>query len=256
MKSLFLATAAVAAFAAAPALAQDAAVGSVGSSYTYSEADVAGFSGDADSIVVDASFAAPVTADWTVSFDGGITINLGDEPGTDDSSLNGRVHVSRTFGDVRVATFAGAADGGEANLWSFGAQAQTYIDNITLTGGFAYETPEGVDADIWSLNVDGAYYVSPTLRLNAGAGWTTAEMGGLDTDAWTANVGGEYQIANTPFSITGGYTHAELEDLDLQIDTLNVGLRYTFGTDLQSRERAGADLGRTVAGIGGLASVF
>jgi hypothetical protein len=253
MKSLFLATAAVAAFAAAPALAQDAAVGSLGATYSNTEIDGLG---EGDAATIDAAFAAPVTADWTVSFDGAIAFNQGDNPGEGDSTLNGRVHVSRTFGDFRVAAFSGGTEAGEETLWSFGGQAQAYLDNITVSGSVAYETLEGVDADIWSLGVDGAYFINPDLRLNAGAGWTNLEAAGGDLDGWQANLGGEYRIAETPFSVTAGYGYAEIEDLDLQIDTINVGLRYTFGGDLQSRERAGADLGRTVAGIGSLAGAF
>ena len=53
MKSLFLATAAVAAFAAAPALAQSGPVGSVGVSYSNSEIDFGGLEADGDSYAVD-----------------------------------------------------------------------------------------------------------------------------------------------------------------------------------------------------------
>ena len=59
MKSLLLVTASIAAFAAAPALAQEGPVGSVGVSYGNSEADLGGVSADADAWAVDGVVAMP-----------------------------------------------------------------------------------------------------------------------------------------------------------------------------------------------------
>jgi len=42
----------------------------------------------------------------------------------------------------------------------------------------------------------------------------------------------------------------------VSMDTISVGLRFSFGGNLQSRERAGADLGRTAAGVGGMAGAL
>lgn len=256
MKSLFLATAAVAAFAAAPAFAQDS-VGSVGVRYTNTDVEVGNLSGDADSGVIDAAFAVPITGDWTVTVDGGFAYNFSGDDQSDDSDVNGRIHGSRNFGNTRIGAFAGGSTAGEEQLWSFGAEAQHYLsEKVTLTGSVAYETIEGADADIWSVGGDAAYYISPNFRLNGGLGWSTVDASGVDVDGWQANVGGEYQFAGTGFSVTANYGHAELEDVDLQADTINVGLRFSFGGDLKTRERSGADLGRTVAGIGGLAGAF
>lgn len=251
MKSLFLATAAVAALAAAPAVAQDG-VGSLGITYQNTEVEAFGLEGEAESAIIDAAFAMPVTADWTVTLDGTFGYAFDSETGGDNSAIDGRVHVSRNFGNVRVGGFAGGTEAGDANLWSFGGEAQAYMDAITLTGSLAYETVEGSDADIWSLGGDAAYYITPGFRVNAGAGYTTVDLDGFDTDGWQANIGTEYQFADTGFSLTANYGHSELEDFDLQADTFTVGFRFSFGGDLQTRERSGADLGRSAAGIGGL----
>lgn len=255
MKTLLLATAAVAAFAAAPALAQDS-VGSIGATYVNTEVDALGVSDEADGAVIDAAFAIPVTGAWTVTVDGGFGYAFDGAPGSDNSAVNGRIHASRMFGDVRVGAFAGGADAGDERLWSFGAEAQTYLQQVTLTGSLAYESIESVDADIWSLGGDAAYFVTPRLRVNGGASWSTIDAGGADADGWQANVGGEYQIPGTGLGLTANYTHAEFEDFDLTAETFMVGLRVSFGGDLQTRQRAGADLGRTVAGIGALAGAL
>lgn len=255
MKSLFLATAAVAALAAAPAFAQDG-VGSIGVTYMNTELDVAGLGAESEAVVLDAGFAIPVSGDWTVTVDGAFAYAIDGAANQDDSAVNGRVHGSRTFGDVRVGAFVGGSEAADEQLWSFGAEAQTRFDKVTLTGSLAYETIEGVDADIWSLGGDAAYFIRPNLRVNGGLGWSTIDAGGLDTDGFSANVGGEYQFADTGISLTAGYTHAEFEDFDLDADTVSIGLRFSFGGDLQTRDRAGADLGRTVAGIGALAGAL
>lgn len=255
MKSLLLATAAVAAFAAAPALAQES-VGSIGVAYVNSEAEIAGLTGEGEGLAIDADFAIPVTADWTVTLDGTFAYGFGGDDDADDSSVIGRVHASRNFGGVRVGAFAGGTELGDEQLWSFGGQAQAYMSNMTLTGSLAYETVEGLDADIWSVGADGAYFVTPNLRLNAGLGWTTIEANGLDADGVSANVGGEYMLANSGMSLTANYSHGEFDDADLSVDTVTVGVRFSFGGDLQTRQRSGADLGRTAAGLGALAGVF
>lgn len=253
MKSLFLATAAVAALAAAPAFAQDG-VGSIGVNYSNTDIDVVGLNGEVEAVTVDAGVAIPVTSDWTVTLDGGFNYNIDGADDADDSSTNGRIHASRNFGNVRVGAFAGGAEAAGEQLWSFGGEAQAYLnDKVTLTGAVAYETVESTDAEIWSVGGDASYFVSPTFRLNAGAGWSTADFGaGVDGDGWSANVGGEYQFPGTGISVAAGYVRSEIEDLDLQADTINVGLRFSFGGDLQARQRSGADLGRTVGGVGSL----
>lgn len=257
MKSLFLATAAVAALAAAPAVAQDS-VGSIGARYVQSEVDASGVTADGDGMAIDAAFAVPVTADWTVTLDGAFAHAFDGGPQDDTSSLNGRIHASRNFGNIRVGAFVGGSDVvvGE-QLWSFGGQAQAYMNNLTLTGSLAYETIEGADADIWSLGGDAAYFINPNFRVNGGLGWTTVEAAGLDTDAVSANVGGEYLLGFSGMSVTANYSHGELDDADLSVDTVMVGLRFSFGGgDLQTRQRSGADLGRTVAGLGALAGAL
>lgn len=251
MKTLLLSTAALAAFAAAPAMAQDA-VGSVGVGYAHAQAEVGPLEFDGDAVGLDANIAVPLTGEWTVVLDSALTLTDSDDPQQDTSSLGGRVHLTRAFGDLRVGAFAGGSQVADETLWSFGAEAQKYFDRATVTGAVAYGNVEGVDADLWSVGGDFAYFVSPALRLNAGASWSTVDFAGGDTDGWAANLGGEYQIPGTALSVFGGYEHAELKDLDVKADTVKVGLRLSFGGDLRARDRSGADLGRAVGGLAGV----
>ena len=245
MKSLFLATAAVAAFTAAPALAQDGPVGSVGVSYGTSEAELGGASADADTWAVDGVVAMPAFGEWTVT----VAANASqfDDGSSDDTMVAGAAHLTTLVGsDLRVGGFVGAADVADETALTAGFEAQKYLSNATLTGVVAYTTADDVDLDVWSVGGDAAFYVTEALRLNAGVSWMTIDD--ADVDGFTYGVGAEYQIAGTPFSATAGYSNSDIEDLD--VDSWTVGLRYSFGGGLQARDRAGAALpGSGVMGI-------
>lgn len=240
MKSLFLATAAVAAFAAAPAFAQN--VGSVGVTYsdsTFTDTDGDELSGDAWAL--DGVVAIPAFTGWTATLAGQIADNEGDTAGS------AAAHLTTMAGsDLRVGGFVDVATDGDDSIYSVGAEVQKYLANATLTGSLAYTTPEGGDLDAWTVGADAAVYVLPNLRLNAGLAWSTLDNGDDSADAWSYGVGAEYEIASTPFSVAAGYTRTELEDF-VDVDTWNIGLRYSFGGGLQARDRAGANL--TGAGI-------
>ena len=243
MKTLLLVTSALAAFAAAPALAQDGPVGSVGINYGNTEIDLGGVGGDADSWAVDGVVAMPAFGEWTVT----LAANASEFEDADDTTLVGTAHLTTLVGsDLRIGGFVGAADVADETALTAGFEAQKYLANATLTGVIAYTTADDVDLDAWSVGGDAAFYVTEALRLNAGVSWMTIDD--ADVDGFTYGVGAEYEIAKSPFSVTAGYSHSDVEDLD--IDSWTVGLRYSFGGGLQARDRAGAALpGSGVMGI-------
>jgi opacity protein-like surface antigen len=245
MKSVLLATAAISLFAA-PALAQDA-VGSIGVAYVNTQID--DVDAEADGAVIDGSVALPAFGDWTVTLDG--TATFADSDISDDTTLAGSAHLTKVFGsDLRAGGFVGASDAGSDTLFTVGAEVQKYFASATLTGVVSYGNVD--DIDIWSVGGDAAYYVQPNLRLNAGLSWNNVDTGFGDVDAWTYGVGAEYQFADTPFGLFADYTRVSLDDVDVDVDTFKVGFRYSFGGGLQARDRSGADLGRTVSGVGSL----
>jgi hypothetical protein len=255
MKTLFLATAAVAALVAVPAFAQDS-IGSTGVAYNNIKYDAGGSDFTTENGKIDVAAAIPVAGEWTVTLDGGFTYNSNQFEGQDNSNINGTVHGSTLVNGVRVGAFAGGKSVSSETLWTTGVEAQAYLDKMTLSGSVAYETIDGADLDAWSVAGDVAYFITPAFRVNGGLGWNTIDGGGDNIDAWSANVGGEYQIANSPVSFVANYGYSELEDVDLSVNTLTVGFRYTFGGDLQTRSRSGADLGRTVASTGAFVAAF
>lgn len=245
MKSLLLVTAAVAAFAAAPALAQEGPVGSVGVSYGNTEVDLGGLGGDADAWALDGVVALPAFGDWTVTLAG--NASQFDDGASDDTAFAGTAHLTTLVGsDLRIGGFLGAADVADETALTGGVEVQKYLSRATLTGVVAYTTADDVDLDVWSVGGDAAFYVTDALRLNAGLSWMTIDD--ADVDGLTYGVGAEYEIARSPFSVTAGYSHSDIEDLD--VDSWTVGLRYSFGGGLQARDRAGAALpGSGVMGL-------
>ena len=244
MKSLLLVTSAIAAFAAAPALAQDGPVGSVGVAYSESEVDLGAVSAEGDAWAIDGVVAMPAFGEWTVTLAGAASES---DDGGDDTTFFGTAHLTTVVGqDLRVGGFVGAADVADETALTAGVEVQKYLAKATLTGVVAYTTADDVDLDVWSVGGDAAFYVTDALRLNAGVSWMTIDD--ADLDGFTYGVGAEYEIASTPFSVTAGYAHSDIEDLD--IDSWTVGLRYSFGGGLQARDRAGAALpGSGVMGL-------
>jgi hypothetical protein len=238
MKTLFLASAAAAALFAAPALAQDA-IGSVGLTYSNPSVEIAGEDFDADVWTVDGTVAIPAN-NWTVTFNG--AIDYAKAFGEDDTTGAAAAHLTTMVaGDVRVGGFvAGNGIGSGDTVYTVGAEAQKYLAGSTLTGLVAYTSADDLDADIWTVGGDAAFYVTPNLRLNAGVSYNNVDANLGDVDAWTYGVGGEYEFTGTPFSVAAGYTRADIESID--VDTWSLGVRYSFGGGLQARDRAGAGL--------------
>lgn len=243
MKTILLASAAAATLFAAPAFAQDA-IGSVGIAYNHSKTEVAGVDADLDGATIDGTVATPAFGDWTVTLNAAGAYSDSDFGG-EQSTLSGAVHLTKAVEDMRFGGFVGAEEiSGGDTLMTFGAEGQKYFQQATLTGVVSYGTVE--DADLWTVGGEAAYYATPALRLAARASYSDLDYAGFSTDGWSAGVGAEYAFAATPYSVYAGYDRAELEDADLTVDSFEVGVRYNFGGDLQSRDRAGANLGRTL----------
>jgi hypothetical protein len=245
MKTILLASAAAATLFAAPAFAQDA-VGSVGVAYNHSEAEAFGAEADLDGATVAGAVATPAFGDWTATFNAAGTYS--DYDFGDETTLSGAVHLTKAIEDMRFGGFVGAEEiAGGDTLMTFGAEGQKYFQQATLTGVVSYGTVD--DADLWTVGGEAAFYATPALRLAARASYSDVDFAGVSTDGWSAGVGAEYAFAATPYSVFAGYDRAELEDADLTIDSFEVGVRYNFGGDLQSRDRAGATLGRNLGSI-------
>lgn len=241
MKTVFFASAAVAALIAAPAFAQDA-TGSVGVSYNYADADGI----ESNGATIDGIVATPAFGDWTVTFAAAGSYVDADFTG-EDTSLAGSVYLTKKLDTVRVGGFVSSSDFLGATKTEVGGVAQKYFQKATLTGAVSYANANNVvmnnDADIWTVAGDVAYYATPALRLVAGASYANVDLLGTDVDVWSAKVGGEYQFAASPYSVYANYTYSDADSI-VETDGFNIGVRYNFGGGLQARDQAGAGFNR------------
>lgn len=240
MKTVFFASAAVAALIAAPAVAQET-VGSVGVAYNYADAEGI----ESNGVTVDGIVATPAFGDWTVTFKGAGSYVDTDIVG-DDTTLAGQVFLTKKLDTVRVGGFVGSSDVAGATMTEVGAVAQKYFDRVTLTGAVSYGNVNnlyaGADADVWNVQAEAAYYATPALRLAAGVAYNNFDVLGADADNYAAKIGAEYQIAQSPYSVFASYTYVDADN-GIETDGVNIGVRYNFGGGLQARDQAGAGFG-------------
>ena len=240
MKTVFFASAAVAALIAAPAVAQET-VGSAGVAYNY--ADAKGI--ESHGATIDGIVATPIFGDWTVTMKAAGSYADTDIIG-DDTALSGQVFLTKKLDTVRVGGFVGSSDAFGATQTEIGAVAQKYFNQVTLTGALSYaninNVIEGADADIINVQAEAAYYATPALRLAAGVAYSEGDILDIDGETFAAKVGAEYQFASSPYSVFASYTYTDA-DYSVETDGFNIGVRYNFGGGLQARDQAGAGFG-------------
>lgn len=237
MKTLFFASAAVAALIAAPALAQET-TGSVGLSYQHVENEISNW-GDlkSESIALDSVVATPIFGDWTVTAQAAVTHNDADYVSS-ETNLSGGIALTKVIGTYRVGAFYSAQEVYATSLNTFGAVAQKYFDRATVSGVASYSSV--YDLDIYAIKADAAYYPMEALRLNAGLEYQTIDLSwGSNLDTYGVNAGAEYQIKTSPYTVFANYSYADIKDLDVEENAIKVGVRYNFGGTLQSRDKAG-----------------
>ena len=241
MKTVFFASAAIAALIAAPAFAQETA-GSAGVSYQYNEADYGAVKGiDTDTFAIDGVVATPIFGDWTVTAAAKVE-NTESDLFKSETNLSGSAALTKVIGTYRVGGFYAAEEMNGATLNTFGAVAQKYFDRATITGVASYGSI--YDNDVWSVQADAAFYATPALRLNAGLGYSNVDNGfGADVDYVAVSAGAEYQFEASPYSVFASYTYTDADKLGLEDNGFKIGARYNFGGNLQARDRAGAALG-------------
>jgi len=104
---------------------------------------------------------------------------------------------------------------GKNDIWRFGAEAEYYLDKVTLSGLAGYENSNLTKGDVFAA-LDFSYYATDNFRLSAGY------RRFLDISA--AAIGAEYQLENMPASLflagqLGGKKHR----------TALAGIRFYFG---------------------------
>jgi len=256
MKKLLLSAAMIAAlsaFAAAPALAQQA-TGFVDANVGSLNLDAGGPDQDVDLMGVHGTVAFPVGQGLTLQ--GNLGFDHLDDPVDGDN-----VSASANFG-MRNANYAlGAYVAYKDNellddkFLGFGGEYVYYMPQMTLSIGGGFGTYDDADADLYGISGVGRYFVSDNLRIDGRIGYTNIDSGG-ESDGIGAGVGAEWKPDNFPISIFGGYDFQTLDSgtLDTDVSVWTLGARFDFGNGtLKARDREGPAF-RSAAGFDTAAS--
>ncbi len=145
---------------------------------------------------------------------------------------------------------------GDSSHWTAiygGAEAQLYIDNVTLYGKVGVSAT-GVDDSEWGelssvfAEAKIRYFVTDNLRLDAYVGLDSAKIDDYSVKLTTAKIGAgiEYKFDNSPISAFGQVDYYSSEDHGhggIDGYRLLVGLKFNFGDDtLKARDRSGPSL--------------
>ena len=236
MKSVFMASVAVATLIAAPAFAQDT-VAYAGLSFQAKQTDNSYNDIEENITAVEGAVSTPIFGNWTVAAN--LEAKYVDSNWySSESELQGTVALTKLIGTYRVGGLYAATEAFGETMSTFGVVADKYFDRATVGGAVTYSSIYGYD--IWGVEADAAYYPMPALRLNAGVRYQDNEARwGYGSESVTGTVGAEYQIASSPYTVYGNYAYTDNNSYAMDFDSFKVGVRYNFGGTLQSRDQAG-----------------
>ncbi len=114
-----------------------------------------------------------------------------------------------------LGAYGSYSGAGGNDIWRLGAEAEYYIDKVTLSGVAGYENSDETKGDVFAV-LRASYYATDNFKLSAGY------LRFLDVSA--ATFGAEYQIQDMPTSLFvsgqfGGKGHRKVL----------AGVRYYFG---------------------------
>jgi len=140
-----------------------------------------------------------------------------------------------------------------------GAEAQVYLDNLTLYGQLGLQQQEwgqtgySVSMNGWFGSLEARYFLTPDLKIEAHVGVSSYDLDFIETMTFTtvnAGIGAEYKLENLPVSLFASYDfYSTSYDYDggsaptLDEQRLMVGVKFAIGEDsLLDRDRNGATL--------------
>jgi hypothetical protein len=140
-----------------------------------------------------------------------------------------------------------------------GAEAQVYLDNLTLYGQAGLQQYEmdqsgfGFSMNGWFGSVEARYFLTPDFRIDAHVGVSSYDLDFIEAATFTtANVGigAEYKLENLPISLFASYDfYSTSYDFNggaaptIDEQRLLVGVKFAIGEDsLLARDRNGATL--------------
>lgn len=203
---------------------------------------------DYDNYGLTGAFSHDMNNGWVFQMDGehGRT----DFGTADIASSYGAVHYGVRNDRYALAGFVGLDEFFSLSGTQFGAEGQMYFGNFVA--GASAGISDFDEFSVTSIQLDGAYYISPNLAINALIA-TTEGDDAIDEDWQTYGVGGEYRFSG-PMSVALNWRTDEFDSDDT--DTWTIGLNFDLGTgSLQERQTQGPSLqgARNLHGaVGGL----
>jgi hypothetical protein len=168
---------------------------------------------------------------------------------------SGAIHYGVRNEGHALAGFVSLTDFFSYSGLGFGVEGAMYWDSFVLNGSIGQIDFDDADFSATNFAVDGSYFFTPNLALNASLAQTEGDD---DLDgSWTSyGIGGEWRLSNNPVSFTLGYTNTDFDDFDIDADTWRLGVNFDFGTG-SLRERAsngpsmsgGRSLGRAIGSL-------
>jgi len=235
MKKYLLGAAAV--FAVAAPMAAHADTNAVvGLDFTSSDY---GDSFDSDAYGLNGAFSNDMDNGWTFQMDGA-TERL-DIEGCCYGTGYGAAHLGMRNESHAIAGFVGFENFTGFSGLGYGVEGQMYFGNFNVGASIGHTDFDDVDIEDTHYQLDGAYFFTPDLAVNALVSSTELDFGSGDTDYMSYGVGGEYRFSGSPFSIKANYRQSDTDGGD--VDIWSIGFNYDFGAgSLQERSRSGPGL--------------
>ncbi|MEL6279464.1 MAG: hypothetical protein AAFR28_11375 [Pseudomonadota bacterium] len=176
-----------------------------------------------------------------------------------------------TIGAAGVFAQVGSANGGEATNATFlagGAQAQYYLEDVTLYGQLGYFVAD--DGDEYDVMTDAVFgrgvvrwFPQDRTRLQAQAALFSGEeddnFNDAEFDGWSAGLRADHAFSETPFTLFAAYDRLSIEadrrfvPAEYEENRFMIGAAFHFGVaSPKAQDRQGAtfespDIGRWIA---------
>jgi opacity protein-like surface antigen len=235
MKKLVLGAAAVAALLA-PAVASAETNAVVGIDYNHVDYDFA----DGNTYGLNGAFNHDFANGWQIQMDGATErLDIG---GCCINQNYATAHYGVRTDQYSFAGFVGLQNFSIFSGIDAGVEGQMHFGSASVGGSISFVDFGDIDVNATNANLDGVYFFTPNLSVNAGAAYTTADLGMGSDDYWTWNLGGEYRFDGSPFSVALGYRQSQFDGGDVSAWT--IGLNLDLGTgSLQERRVHGPSWG-------------
>lgn len=196
--------------------------------------------GDFDRLNFNGGFSHDMNNGWLFQMDG--EHGRIDESGSPEIATGyGAAHLGVRNESHALAGFVSFQDFFGISGTGFGVEGQMYLNSFVLGGSIGHADFGDADLTATSFQVDGAYYFTPNLSVNALLATSEADFGGGGEDEWTSmGVGGEFRF-HGPFSVHANWRNDEYDGYEA--DTWKIGFSYDFGTgSLHERATTGPSL--------------